>query len=518
MKHTAIAGQSTDVRSEGWRQASPDTVAPFSAVAYLFARELYQRYHIPIGLIQSTWGGTGAEAWMSRSALQPFPEFRAAITSQAQVNSDTLAQAERYLKEKNEWYRAHGSDDRGRRGYQDVWADLNFDVRSWPTVWVPQDWDRECDKGHFMGPVWFRRDILVPPERGGRNLTLRLGTLIKDAEVYFNGMRLGETHATYPNQTVVYSVPGGKVLAGPNTVAVRLVGNPDAECAVMLGPANEMNAETGATQISLAGTWSYQPGPDVREFPTPSPSVLAVTDRYAPSALFNGMIEPLTSFRVKGVIWYQGENNTDRARQYQTLFPALIQDWRRHWKYDFPFLFVQLAGFGHNEPEPAEYPWADLRQAQCMALSVPHTAMATAVDVGDEGDIHPKDKLDVAHRLALAAAKLAYGEQLTSSGPRFQSMSVEGSAIRIRFSGSHSGVVVRDKYGYARGFEIASADGPFRWAEAHQDPGGEDIIVSAASVHAPVAVRYDWSNTPDGNVYNADGLPLLPFRTDAPCP
>jgi sialate O-acetylesterase len=235
-----------------------------------------------------------------------------------------------------------------------------------------------------------------------------------------------------------------------------------------------------------------------------------------PTVLFNSMIDPLTHFRIKGVIWYQGEANAidNRSAQYRRLFPALIEDWRRHWGYVVPFFFVQLAGYGHNEVEPAEYPWADLREAQSMTLSLPATGMATAIDIGDENDIHPKDKQDVAHRLVLAVAHGVYGDNIVDSGPTYLSMQIEGNRIRIKFANTGSGLLTKDKYGYGRGFEIAAGDGRFHWAQGRKE--GHDIVVCSDEVSQPVAVRYDWSNTPDGNVYNKEGLPALPFRTDAP--
>lgn len=328
-----------DVDADGWVAATPETVGNFSAVAYLFGRELHQRYRIPVGLIEADWGGTVAEAWVSAAGLQSFPEFREPIDSVMRANEKTAA----------------------------------------------------ADAG---------------------------------------------------------SKPGN--------------------------------------------------------------------DPNRPTVLFNGMIDPLSHFRVKGVIWYQGEANAmdNRAAQYRKLFPALIEDWRGHWGYEVPFFFVQLAGYGHNEAEPAEYSWAELREAQSMALALPATGMATAIDIGDENDIHPKDKQDVAHRLVLAAAHAVYADNVVDSGPTYQSMRIEGNHIRIKFSNIGSGLLIKDKYGYCRGFEIAAGNGKFRWAQAQKE--GDDVVVFNDAVSKPVAVRYDWSNTPDGNVYNIEGLPAPPFRTDTP--
>jgi hypothetical protein len=180
-------------------------------------------------------------------------------------------------------------------------------------------------------------------------------------------------------------------------------------------------------------------------------------------SFFISMINPLAHFRIKGAIWYRGEANAERPVEYRKLFPALIEDWRRHWGYELPFLFVQLAGFGPNKPAPAEYPWAELREAQWMTLALRNTGMATAIDIGDENDIHPKDKQDVAHRLALAAENVVYGENILDSGPPYESMWREGDRLRIRFSNLGTGLLVKDKYGYARGFKIAGVDGKFSW-------------------------------------------------------
>jgi sialate O-acetylesterase len=236
------------------------------------------------------------------------------------------------------------------------------------------------------------------------------------------------------------------------------------------------------------------------------------------TVLFNGMIAPLTLYRIKGVIWYQGEANANRHRaaQYRALFPTLIQDWRTHWGYDLPFLFVQLAGYGPNFKQPADYEWAELREAQSMALSLPNTAMATAVDIGDAQNMHPTDKQDVAHRLVLAAAKVVNGENLVYSGPTFQSMQIEGNGIRIKFVNLGSGLLIKDNQGDLLGFEIRAADGKFLWAQARQD--GQDIVVTNAAIQQPVAARYDWRNTPDGNLFNKEGLPAVPFRTDSATP
>lgn len=515
VKYGPSAQPQQDVASVGWQAVTPETVTDFSAVAYLFGRELHQRYHVPIGLIQSAVGGTVAEAWASEAGLKRFPEFRAAIEPLSRVTDSARADYERYSERKAAWYRGEGAVDRG--GGAGAWQDPAVDASGWPTSSAPV-LRAECGKrlNGFAGVMWFRRDVELPFDMAATHLTLHLGSIAQDDTTYFNGQKVGETQGLRKHRT--YTVPAQHVRAGKNTLVTRVVGanRPGFACAEFLGPADVMKAENGGGMVSLAGQWSYQPGPDLGNFPVADAVTLAAgPSPNIPTVLFNGMINPLLRFQIRGVIWYQGESNATAAGavQYRALFPSLIQDWRRQWGSELPFLFVQLAGFDANQPEPAEYPWAELREAQSMTLSLPGTGMATAVDIGDEADIHPRNKHDVAHRLALTAAKVVYGEAVVYSGPTYQSMRVEGEQIRIEFANLGSGLWIRDKYGYGRGFEIAGADGRFHWAQARQD--GDEIIVSSSSVRQPTAVRYGWSNTPDGNVFNREGLPAVPFRTSA---
>ncbi len=233
-----------------------------------------------------------------------------------------------------------------------------------------------------------------------------------------------------------------------------------------------------------------------------------------PTLLFNGMIYPIVNYTIKGTIWYQGESNSARAYQYRTLFPNLIQDWRNHWSMpDMPFLFVQLANFRAPAGQPVDDAWAELREAQTMTLAVPYTGMAVAIDIGEAGDIHPKNKQDVGLRLALNALKISYGKDIVYSGPMYESMQKEGNKIRLRFSSVGGGLELADKYGYAKAFAIAGSDRVFHWAKAGLD--GNEVVVYSDKVANPIAVRYAWGTNPDdANLYNKEGLPASPFRTD----
>jgi sialate O-acetylesterase len=501
--------------ADGWTPVTPDSVANFSAVAYLFGRELHQRYHVPIGLIESSWGGTVAEAWVSEGGLRNFPEFQESIESLKHIDEKSAtAEYDQYMKQKAAWEGQHATEDRGRVDGHDIWAATDFNTSLWPTIVEPQTKAEEALKG-FDGVVWFRKELDIPAEVAGKDLSVHLAYAYKSDTLFFNGARIGETQGG--DKPKDYLVLGRLVKAGRNVIAVRIKGS-DGFVGMYSDDAGKLNVEAAGRMISLAGPWSYQPGPELAGLPKPPELAKFYSDPRA-TLLFNGMIAPVVPYKIKGVIWYQGESNAEdekRAAQYRILFPALIQDWRKKWGYTFPFLYVQLAGFQPNKDEPAEYPWAELREAQSMALALPNTGMATTIDIGDENDIHPKDKQDVAHRLALAAADVAYGEKIVDSGPTYETMRIDGDRIRIKFSNLGSGLLLKDKYGYGRGFEIAGADGKFRWAQARKD--GQDIVVFNDSVSQPVAVRYDWMNTPDGNLFNAEGLPAVPFRTDVPAP
>jgi sialate O-acetylesterase len=506
-----------DLPSGGWQAVTPATAARFSAVAYLFGRELQRRHAVPIGLIESSWGGTPAECWISAGGLRQFPEFSASIARLSQVDDRAIAAYRDYLSVRNAWYAMHGREDRGRVEGQDLWAAATYPDMGWPTSLEPQPWPRKVIK-EFDGTMWFRRTIQLDADAAAQALRLHLTHLREADTTWFNGVRIGAVEGEIRERD--YGIPAGVAHAGNNTITVRIAGSYTSGDGYvgMLGEAADLYLQIGPQRLPLAGTWSYQPGPDLAALPEPPPMAEFMTAfPQAPVALYDGMIAPLIRYRIRGAIWYQGEANTARAVQYRTLFPALIRDWRSQWGYELPFLFVQLAGYGADAPEPKDYAWAELREAQASALALPRTGMAVAIDVGDATDIHPRDKQTVAYRLALSAESVAYGKSLVASGPRYRSMRREGNQIRLHFEDDGSGLVFRDAPGsreLGRGFSIAGPDGRFRWAIARLD--GADVVVSNAEVPAPTAVRYDWGNTPDGNLYNRAGLPAPPFRTDAP--
>lgn len=327
----------TDVASPGWRSANPQSVLGFSAVAYFFAKTMYEKYQVPVGLIHASWGGTPIQAWMSKASFNEFPE----------------------RKKKAEFFEAN-----------------------------------------------------------------------------YKKMKAAEA---------------GKVK-----------------------PARFQGSHT---------------------------------------ALFNGMIAPLTAYGIKGVLWYQGEADTKIAFEYQKLFPAMIRGWRSQWKQkDLPFIYVQLPNYGPVKTSPSESYWAEQREAQAMALSLPKTGMAITLDIGETNNIHPLNKADVGKRLALVAQHVAYGESIVYSGPLYKNMQIKGNQISIGFSNVGGGLQVKDG-GTLKNFAIAGADQKFVWAEAKIK--GNKVVVWSDEISMPVAVRYAWADSPEGlNLYNKEGLPAAGFRTD----
>ena len=373
---------------------------------------------------------------------------------------------------------------------------------------LPARWEATGLPG-FDGAVWFRKEVAVPDVWAGRDLTLRLGRIDHRDSTWVNGVLVG--HTRQRGRPRVYAVPGDLVRSGRNVITVRVL-DLGAEGGFS-GPADAMRIapqeSTGDGAVSLAGPWHYRSGLDFATFPLPPRPPSFHTQ---PSVLFNAMIAPLTPYAIGGVVWYQGESNRGRPEQYRTLFPALIRGWRAAWgRDDLPFLFVQLAGFQARQQRPVEAsPWAELREAQAMALRLPHTGMAVAADLGDADDIHPRNKQEVGRRLALVALQNVHGRALVHTGPAYRAMERRGDTLRVLFDHAQGGLVARG--GSLRGFAVAGADRVFAWADVRIE--GEAVFVFSPDVPDPVAVRYGWADNPAGNLYNREGLPAAPFRTD----
>jgi sialate O-acetylesterase len=415
-------------------------------------------------------------------------------------NLDELTrQAEKLQKE---WQTKIDQED---PGIKEKWYLPASNSTGWKEMKLPQAWEG-AGLPTLDGVVWFKKEVVLTAAEAGKEAKLSLGP-IDDSDVTFvNGTQVGETIDRYSTPRE-YTIKAGVLKEGKNLIAVKVIDTGGG--GGINGDASQMKLDVNGSIQSLAGNWLYKVGLDL-----PSPRSTNGPNSY-PSLLYNGMINPLINFPIKGVIWYQGENNAGNYVKYRTLFPAMINDWRTKWKNsDLSFLFVQLANYMEPIAEPQESSWAGLREAQTMALSLPKTGMAVIIDIGEAKDIHPKDKDNVGLRLSLAAQKVTYGKDVVYSGPIYKSIEIAGNSITIDFTNTGSGLMVKDKYGYLKSFMIAGADKKFVWARATVAPGNK-VIVSSDVVKNPVAVRYAWADNPDdANLYNKEGLPASPFRTD----
>lgn len=489
------------VANGGWQECNPKYIAEFSSTAYFFARQVYEKTKIPIGLIHTSWGGTIAEAWTSAESLRKMTDFSAAVDKiQSTVKNPSPLSYEEKVKN---WVKSTTEKDSGYQNGQAKWAVA--DAGSWKSMTLPTLWEDAALK-NFDGIVWFTRKINIPENWKKNGVKLSLGTIDDNDITFVNGIKVGETEGYNLGRT--YNLPADLLKTGENTITVRVFDSGGG--GGLYGEAKDLNlTNANGEQITLTGDWHYKVGldfknVDARPYEENGPN--------RPTVLYNAMIHPYIQFAIKGAIWYQGESNADRAYQYRELFPTMIKDWRQKWgQGDFPFYFVQLANFMQVDQQPAESAWAELREAQLKTTALPNTGMATIIDIGDAKDIHPKNKQEVGQRLGLIALAKTYGQKINYSGPVYQAQKVEGKQITLTFTPSESGLKARDGE-ELKGFAIAGADKKFYWAKATIK--GNQILVSSNEVANPVAVRYAWGNNPVCNLVSNDGLPASPFRTD----
>ncbi len=518
-----------DVETMGWELCTPRSAAGFSAIGYFFGRDLARDLDIPVGMINSTWGGTPIESWISAAGyadagLDDLADRAAGLPKTGYA--DVLKTRGKALVEwEKKFFGDHADAVRAAAG----WAkDPLPEPEKWKTVTVPANlssYGIDCN-----GVFWLRKTVNIPEELAGKDLDLSLSTIDDCDEVFFNGEKVGATGIDTPQYWSVlrhYPVPGRLVRAGANTVAVRVIDH--AFDGGIGGNARNLYLGTGTTRIPLAGDdWKMRPEFLLeKDFPV-RPGAPTDPALYHPASLYNAMIAGLQRFPVRGILWYQGEGNTGNAKLYARTFPALIESWRKEWNDPGQiFIFAQLSSLEANAPrhqplpadfyeklQPRESNWAALRESQSSVLRLPNTGMAVTTDVGDPVDIHPTDKQTVARRMRMEALRLAYGRRdLVSSGPQYAGMKVEGNRIRVSFTGTGSGLVARG--GALRRFAVAGKDGVFRWAKAEID--GDTVVVSSPEVPEPVAVRYAWDNNPiDANLFNREGFPASGFRSDRP--
>jgi sialate O-acetylesterase len=488
-------GACSDILPCRWQALSPETAPSFSAVAYFFARELYEKTKVPVGIINSSVGGSPAEAWMSEEALAHFP---------ALLNDLRICRDEAFVSEMQRLSALPGQRwttvlDEQDQGLQEGWSAPDYDDRAWDSCRLSDDsWGRN-GRHPSNGVFWFRKEVYLSAEEAGQAATLLLGRIVDADSAFVNGVCVGTTSYQYPPRR--YAVPAGILRKGRNLIAVRLVSQWGFPSFV---PDKPYRLSFPADAISLEGTWKYRAGAQM------PPLSGGISFQNKPSGLYNAMIAPLGGLSFKGILWYQGESNTGRYDSYFALMEALVSDWRGLFGDNLPFFFVQLANYLPPSLLQQHSDWAELRDVQRrLASTLPHSALAVTIDLGEWNDIHPLNKKDVGLRLALQARRLVYGENIVSEGPRFLSCErgAEGSLVIHFAEGSDDLLPIEPLCGFA----VAGVDGGFLPAQARVE--GHEVIVHHDAVPYPIAVRYAWADNPQGaNLRNRSLLPASPFQ------
>jgi len=493
--HNKSVKPESDVLGGSWKVCDSVNIKTSSAVAYYFARKIHADIHVPIGILQTTWGGTPVEAWTSKEMLLSSPITRSMVLANDSVTN------QHFVKDSLDLVRFWDIVYQPKNQTEKTVTQASYDDSKWAEVKMPSVL-KASGISAYEGMIWLRKIVDIPAGFATKDVTLHLGHPEMNYSVYINDKEICKT-IWNANENHTYTIPAGVLHTGKNIIAVRM--------AYLWGgggfnpPAEEMYISDGSTRLSLAGEWKYK-----KELEPSLPKIHNY--HYYPTYLYNAMLNPVIPYGLKGFLWYQGEANDTLAYNYRTLFPMMISDWRIRWQQGYlPFLYVQLPNYKKRQTEPMESEWAELREAQAMTLAQPNTGMVCAIDLGEAKTIHPTNKQDVGFRLALLADKVAYQKDIIVSGPIFSSYKIEGNMIRISFSESRSGLKTKDNLS-PREFTIAGADKKFYRAIARII--GDELIIRSDKVANPVAVRYAWSDNPDCNLINAEGFPAIPFRTD----
>lgn len=478
-----------------WQVCSPKTVSNFTGVGYFYAKQLYEKLGVPIGIINASWGGTNIETWISRVGFEGSVAYRDRIKELPEIALDSLLK----LKMAN----AVESIERLQHSQFTTVAvpyykTLDYDDSGWPTLHQPGIWE-EQRLGNFDGVVWLRKHFIVTREQLASPVRLEIPAIDDNDVTYVNGIMVGETIGW--DRKRVYNIPSKVLQEGDNVIAVCVTDNGGG--GGIYGNQAPLQLVIGTTAMALDGDWKFQ----VESIQN------SVNENEFPSLCFNAMIHPLVPFSFKGVLWYQGESNAARAYEYRTAFPLLIADWRRLWGTDFPFYFVQLATFATTGDSTSGCPWAELRESQALTLEVPNTGMVVTTDVGDPKSIHPLDKQTVGQRFSALALNALYGQPMVCSGPSYQSVQFKQNQAILTFSNSSSGLAVFPVSSPLKGFEIAGEDQQFYAATAVIEH--DYVVVASDAVAHPKAVRFAWKgDASDANLFNKEGYPAVPFRTD----
>ena len=484
------AQEKDDVSGGSWKMANQDNLPDFSAVAWFFAKKNHLEKNVPVGIIESNWGGTPAEGWTEASILANIKdrsyteESKEIIENQAKWK-EILTENEKRKEMRDLLVRRPDSLMAGEV------ASLSYPEPGWKSVSLPESNPLE----HI---AWVRKKFNLSSKAP---VSLTLTSVEQMAFIYLNGVQIH--YKDWGAPMPVIELPEELIKVGQNVLTVRAINTWDNR--PVIGSAGHMYLTQSGKKINLEGTWAYSN--DVVEPQLPKVEYL----NWKPGFMFNAMIAPLTNYSVKGVIWYQGESNAGRPEEYRELFGTMITNWRTRWgQEEMPFLFVQLANYMERKEVQPDSNWALLREAQTKTLELPKTGMATIIDIGDAEDIHPRNKKDVGERLWLQAKNVAFGEEILASGPVFIEIKREGNQLILTFGEVGEGLKLSSGDSVA-GFVLEDAEGQFEVAKGIIS-GLDQVTLTIPEGLTPVEIRYAWADNPEVNLTNSINLPAVPFR------
>lgn len=489
-----------DNSSNVWEICTKENALTFAALCYFFAKEMQAQEKVPIGIINSSWGGTTIASWSTRQSLEKYDSFKDKFKTALYTNPnypDSIKNSEK--RRTDEWYYQQSKEDLGNK---EKWQQYGFDDSTWKTI----DMFKSNWGGSWNHPIngvhYFRQRIQIPDSLAGKRAILRVGAM-KDADItYINGTCIGRTHYQYPPR--IYEVPSGILNAGENEITIRLLSCADRPSFVK---GKNYQLEIDGKKIPISPIWKHKIGCIMERIPSNT------SFQNEPTGLYNSMIHPLQDYAIRGIIWYQGESDTNKkaSQLYENHLIDLANDWRKQWGKRYPFIIVQLAGFMQKSNQPTESGIAQVRDAQRRAsLHLENAALATAIDLGESNDIHPLNKKDLAHRCVLQMNKLAFNKKnMVTEGPMPDRAiySFKDKTVTLTFK-KETGKLKSSAQ--LKSIAIASIDGKYYFTNAKTK--GNKVIIQWNKKETPKSIRYAWDNNPELSIFNIDGLPAPGFQ------
>ena len=471
-----------------WTTCNSKTTKNFSAVAYYFARELYKRLEVPIGLIHSSWGGSSIESWMNADDFSNDKSKHELLQKIKTLDLNKLEQEYKVAEKKYNLYL-----DEADLGTKQNWQSVNYDYSTWKNIQLPNVW-RNTNLKNRVGVVWVSKSVFLTAEDASNDLLLSFGLIDNEDITYFNGYKIGSIKKNDISRK--YIVSKELLKKGKNVITVRIK-NP-LDIGGFRSGKDSLYLQTISAKISLAGTWKYRVGTNEINQPPDR-----VHPKYLPSSLYNAMLYPFFDFKIRGVIWYQGESNVSNPNEYSKLFPKMIQDWRKNWQKKIPFLFVQLPNRANMGIKLVNF-----REAQNQALNLDLVGMIPTIDIGDDYNVHPANKHDVGYRLAVASDFLVYNPKIFGHYPKIINSLTKSKSVLFYFDQT----ILNKGSSKIKGFEIFK-DGVFVSNTEAQLLDDKTVAVLNSSIDYPIEIRYLWKDAPsEVSIYNNMKMPLPPFR------